>query len=146
MAADKNKKRQQLGANSILDNIAKNLPATTRAVKIQNRVAQVGFDWPNIAPVFDKISEEIAELQHEIAQQAPQRQLLDEYGDILFAVTNLGRHLHLDPETALRHTNEKFIKRFQYIEQQLRNAGRSVDEASLEEMERLWEEAKNTVA
>ncbi len=126
-----------------LDGVARALPALQRAEKLQKRAARVGFDWPEIGPVIDKIEEELGELRAELAAGTVDRaRATDELGDVLFAVANLGRHLKLDPEAALRATNDKFERRFRHIERRLAEAGRTPAEATLEEMEALWQEAK----
>jgi ATP diphosphatase len=129
-----------------LDGVARALPALLRAEKIQKRAARVGFDWKTIDPVIDKIEEELGELRSEIAagKQDPAR-VTDELGDVLFAVANLARHCKVDPEAALRSTNDKFEKRFRYVEQQLATRGKKPSDATLEEMEILWQEAKTRV-
>ena len=129
-----------------LDGVARALPALLRAEKIQKRAARVGFDWTETAPVIDKIEEELGELRIEIeAGTIDQARLTDELGDVLFAVANLARHCKVDPEAALRATNDKFERRFGYIERRLADQGRKPAEASLEEMEALWQEAKTRV-
>lgn len=128
--------------DSVLDGVALALPALLRAEKLQKRAARVGFDWGAPGPVIDKIEEEIGELRAEVASGAPADRLTDEIGDVLFAVANLARHLSIDPEAALRATNEKFTRRFRYVERNLEAQGRSPEAASLEEMEALWVEAK----
>jgi MazG family protein len=126
-----------------LDGVARALPALLRAEKIQKRAARVGFDWKTIGPVFDKIEEEIQELRAEIdVGKTEQARIADELGDVLFAVANLARHCKVDPEAALRSTNDKFEKRFRYVERQLAAQGRNPAEATLEEMEALWQDAK----
>ena len=126
-----------------LDGVARALPALLRAEKLQKRAARVGFDWPEIGPVIDKIEEELGELRAELAAGTVDRaRATDELGDVLFAVANLGRHLKLDPEAALRATNDKFERRFRHIERRLAEAGRKPADATLEEMEALWQEAK----
>ena len=130
------------GQESLLSDIAQNLPATKLAVKIQKRVATVGFDWPSIEPVFDKIEEEMDEVKAEIASNGGQQRLFDEVGDLMFACINLARKLNVDPEAALRATSQRFKWRFTWIEQQAQNQGRSVDDMSLDEMEALWRKAK----
>lgn len=126
-----------------LDGVARALPALVRAEKLQKRAARVGFDWPEIGPVIDKIEEELGELRAELAAGTVDRaRATDELGDVLFAVANLGRHLKLDPEAALRATNDKFERRFRHIERRLAEAGRTPADATLEEMEALWQEAK----
>lgn len=129
-------------APSILDDIALALPALTRAVKLQKRAAQVGFDWETLPPVLAKVEEEFAELRHEIELHGTGQRVADELGDVLFALANVARHLRLDPETALRGTNQRFTQRFRYIEQCLAEQGRKAEDADLEELETLWQRAK----
>jgi nucleoside triphosphate diphosphatase len=129
-----------------LDGVARALPALLRAEKIQKRAARVGFDWKQTGPVIDKIEEELGELRAELAAgTVDQARLTDELGDVLFAAANLARHCKVDPEAALRATNDKFERRFRYIERRLAEAGRKPVDASLEEMEALWQEAKTRV-
>jgi ATP diphosphatase len=126
-----------------LDGVARALPALLRAEKIQKRAARVGFDWATIGPVIDKIEEELSELRAELeAGKTNHERITDELGDVLFAVANLARHCQVDPEAALRSTNDKFERRFRYIEKQLAGQGRKPAEATLEEMEALWQDAK----
>ena len=129
-------------AVSVLDGVAAGLPALMRALKLQRRAARVGFDWPNAADVFLKIDEEIAEIKAELSETSSQSRLLDEVGDLLFAVVNLARHLEVDPEAALRHANGKFERRFRQVEDQLAAAGRNPADAGLDELEALWQRAK----
>jgi MazG family protein len=125
-----------------LDGVALALPALLRAIKLQNRAARVGFDWPNLVPVLDKLREELAEIEHEVkAGGAPDR-LEDEVGDFLFVVANVARHLGLDPEAALRRTNSKFERRFKRIEELLTMKGKTPSQSTLEEMDALWDQAK----
>jgi len=127
----------------ILDGISTALPATTRAVKLQKRAARVGFDWTNAKDIIAKIREEIIELETEIgAGKVDADAIEDEMGDVLFVVINLARKLDVDPETALRRTNRKFERRFRTIESRLAAEGRKITDASLEEMERIWNETK----
>jgi nucleoside triphosphate diphosphatase len=126
---------------SALDGVGVGLPALTRAAKLQRRAARVGFDWPDVTPVFVKIAEEIAELQNELPAAVPER-LEDEMGDLLFAVANLSRHLKVDPETALRRATLKFERRFRRVETLLAAAGKAAGAASLDEMEERWVEVK----
>jgi ATP diphosphatase len=129
-----------------LDGVARALPALLRAEKIQKRAARVGFDWKQTGPVIDKIDEELGELRAELeAGDVDQARLTDELGDVLFAVANLARHCKIDPEAALRATNDKFERRFRHIERRLAEAGRKPADATLEEMEALWQEAKTRV-
>ena len=125
---------------SALDGVAAGLPALTRAIKLQNRAARVGFDWPNAASVLDKIVEEAGEL----AAACDPVHAEEEYGDLLFVMANLARHLEIDPEAALRAANAKFTRRFHAIEAALAESGRSPQESTLEEMDRLWTEAKRS--
>jgi ATP diphosphatase len=126
----------------LLDDIPTALPALQRAEKLQKRAATVGFDWPETIQVLDKIEEEIAELREALIE-GDRAHIQDEMGDVLFAMTNLARHINVKSEIALRGTNEKFVRRFSFIESSLKNAGRSLEDASLEEMEGLWQGAKN---
>lgn len=128
---------------SLLDDVPRALPGLVRAVKLQDKAGTVGFDWNDPKAVIAKIREELDELEAEIdrPERAPDR-LEGELGDVLFAAANLARHLAVDPEAALRTTNEKFRRRFAYIEATLARRGRSPQEASLDEMEAIWQEAK----
>ena len=142
------KAAERAGKNSsapagTLDGVARALPALLRAEKLQKRAARVGFDWKEIGPVIDKIEEELGELRAEIGAgtQDPAR-VADEMGDVLFAVANLARHCKVDPEAALRSTNDKFERRFRYVEDRLADQGRRPADTTLEEMEALWQEAK----
>ncbi len=157
---------------SLLDDVPLGLPALTRAIKLQHKAARVGFDWPSLGPVLDKMKEELAELEAAIAAAAAsgeetpapegtqpqpsgtadsaepatapaQHAALDEeLGDLLFVLANVARHLKIDPETALRRANEKFCRRFRYIEARLAGQGRTTDGASLQEMDGLWNEVR----
>ncbi|MTD98877.1 nucleoside triphosphate pyrophosphohydrolase [Paracoccus sp. YIM 132242] len=124
-----------------LDGVALGLPALTRAVKLQNRAARVGFDWPGPADVLDKIGEETAELVEARDSLGPEA-LEEEFGDLLFVMANLARHLKIDPEQALRRANAKFTRRFQAIEAALAEQGRRPEDSDLAEMDRLWDQAK----
>jgi nucleoside triphosphate diphosphatase len=117
------------------------LPALTRAQKLTTKAAKVGFDWPDAAQVIDKIHEELDEVK-EAASSKDRDKIEDEIGDLLFSVTNLARHFDIDPERALRRTNAKFERRFRAVEQALGEQDRTLNEASLEEMERHWVAAK----
>ena len=133
--------RAQRGESGVLDGVAQGLPALMRSVKLQKRAARVGFDWPESAQVIDKIAEEADELR-EAARHLPHDKVEEELGDLLFVMANLARHLHVDPETALRRANAKFTRRFRAIETALANEGRRPEEATLEEMDALWDAAK----
>lgn len=124
-----------------LGGIPSALPALTRAQKLTTKAAKVGFDWPEASQVIDKIHEELEEVK-EASSSGMRDRIEDEIGDLLFSVTNLARHFDIDPERALRRTNAKFERRFRAVEEALAKQGRSLDEASLEEMEALWVAAK----
>jgi nucleoside triphosphate diphosphatase len=138
----RSERERKHGTQGTLHGIPMGLPALTRAVKLQKRAAHVGFDWPDMEPVFAKIREELLELQHEIETGAGRERVLDELGDVLFAVANLARKLGIDPEQALRGTNNKFERRFQRIEAGLAEHDKRPEQATLEEMDRIWEQAK----
>lgn len=121
----------------ILDDIPRNLPAMMRSAKLQKRAAKVGFNWPEISQVLDKLQEEIAELKAEIPGGSTEK-ITAEIGDILFVMSNIANFFHINPEVALSQTNTKFERRFNYIEQELTRQGRSVETATLEEMDALW--------
>lgn len=125
----------------LLSNIPYALPALTRAIKLQSKASSVGFDWNDARLVLDKIKEEIAECEEALAA-GNSAHIREEMGDLLFAVANLARHVEVDPEDALRATNAKFERRFAYIERMLELKGRALNQASLEEMDALWTEAK----
>ena len=126
---------------SLLDDVPQALPALSRSVKLQKRAARVGFDWPEALVVVDKLREELDELLEAMSEDDPQH-IADELGDVLFAATNLARHLGVDPEAALRGANGRFEWRFRFIEQALRADGRSPEGCSLDELEALWAAAK----
>lgn len=139
-AAERQRKHGPQGA---LHGVPLGLPALTRAVKLQKRAARVGFDWSEMAPVFAKIREELAELEHEIESATGEARIQDELGDVLFAVANLARKLGVDPEQALRGTNNKFERRFRRVEAGLAEQNKRPEQATLEEMDRIWEQAKH---
>ena len=131
----------------MLDDVPVGFPALTRAVKLQHKAAKVGFDWPSLAPVFAKAKEEIAELEEAIADGrkpdgAASEAVTEEFGDLLFVMANVARHLKIDPETALRAANAKFVRRFERIEALLAADGRTPSQSTLAEMDRLWDQAK----
>jgi len=174
LKAEEKKKRQHASGSwsaagahpeSVLHGITSKMPALMEAHKLSTRVAHVGFDWPNIEGLFDKLSEETSELRKNLEDYpapGPQPQaanavaserggtisdelrdrLEDEVGDLLFVLVNIARYLSLDPESALRNTNRKFRRRFEYLEERLREQGRKPADASLDEMESLWQESK----
>lgn len=126
---------------SLLDDVPTALPALSRAIKLQKRTAQVGFDWPEALAVVDKVREELDEVLEAMSENDPEA-IADEIGDLLFVVSNLARHLKVDPESALRAANGKFERRFRFIEQALRDAGQAIENCSLEQLDALWGEAK----
>lgn len=126
---------------SLLDDVPQALPALSRAQKLQKRASGAGFDWPEAGPVVDKIAEELDEVR-EALQQGDAAAVAEEMGDLLFCVVNLARHLGVDAEYALREGNNKFERRFRYIEQQLRAAGSNVESSNLALLDALWDEAK----
>jgi len=136
----KAEERAAKGATGLLDDVPLGLPALTRAVKLQKRAARIGFDWTSPRAVLDKIAEETAELVS-ACERGERDAIEDEFGDLLFVLANLSRHIDVDPEHAARRANEKFSRRFRHIEERLTAEGRLGD-ASLEEMEALWVEAK----
>ena len=174
LKAEEKKDRQDLAggdslkrgpnAESVLAGVSSAMPALLEAYKLSSRTAQVGFDWPNIQGLFDKLKEETEELQEQLTlfpEPGPQPQhrgvagsgrgsipddlrerLEDEVGDLFFVLVNIARYLWLDPESALRKTNRKFKRRFQWMEQQLRSSSRSPQQATMDELDRLWTEAK----
>lgn len=128
-------------SESILDDIPRAMPSLMQAVKIQKKAAKVGFDWPDVAPVFAKIREELDELEEAIGEQDTGH-MEEEMGDVLFAVSNLARHLSVSPDVALMKTNVKFRRRFQRIEALLAEQGQLLEEMSLAQLDQLWDQAK----
>lgn len=126
---------------SVLEGVPKSLPALLKAYRVQEKVARFDFDWERAEEVFEKIKEEIGELERSF-QVGESAKVKDELGDVLFSLVNLCRHLGLSPEEALNSTTEKFKKRFEYIENRLREKGKTLSDSNLEEMDRFWEEAK----
>ena len=126
---------------SVLDNVPVSLPALTRAAKLGKRAASVGFEWPDVGGALDKAEEELHELRSALAQGVPDN-VEAELGDVLFCLVNICRHLKVDPETALRKTNLKFERRFKHVESRLRERGVDPQQASLQEMDGYWDEAK----
>ncbi|KGJ89088.1 nucleoside triphosphate pyrophosphohydrolase [Colwellia psychrerythraea] len=144
------KNKLQVGKNndliqlSILADIPKNLPALSQAAKIQKRCSHVGFDWDNKYDVFAKIEEEVQEVKDELeAESLDEKALAEELGDLMFAVVNLCRHAKEDPETLLRQANKKFTKRFNGVEAQVNQSGKSFHEHDLSELEDYWQQVKN---
>ncbi|RMA93209.1 nucleoside triphosphate pyrophosphohydrolase [Hydrogenothermus marinus] len=131
---EKEKKRE-----SILDGIPKRMPALQRAQKVQNKAAKVGFDWKDINQILNKVEEEIKELK----EAKTKEEIKHEFGDILIALVNLGRHLSIDAEEALHEATDRMVSRFQYIEKKAKEQGKKLEDMSLEEMDKYWEEAKS---
>jgi MazG family protein len=129
---------------SLLDGVTRTLPALTRAYKLQRRAARVGFDWSAIEPVIARVEEELNEVRQTLDSEDNGAHLQEEVGDLLFTCVNLARFARIDPETALRRANAKFERRFRYIESALAEQGRTPEQASLEEMDLFWEEAKRS--
>lgn len=130
---------------SVLADIPLNLPALSRALKIQKRAANIGFDWSSLAPVLDKISEELQEVRQAIAS-GDQAAISEELGDLLFATVNVARHLKVNPETALRAANIKFSERLEYVEQQAREQGMAISECTEAQLDTLWNLAKQALS
>lgn len=133
--------KEPKAVDSILDDVPLSFPALLEGLKLTTKAAKVGFDWRDTSDVFDKLDEEVLELKTAIDGR-DQGEVAEEIGDLLFVVVNLARRLGVEPETALKKTNRKFRKRFRFIENQLKDAGRTLDGASLEEMDALWERSK----
>jgi uncharacterized protein YabN with tetrapyrrole methylase and pyrophosphatase domain len=174
--AEEKKKRLEQGggksakeagqAESILAGVPTGVPSLMEAHKLSSKAAHVGFDWPNIEGLFDKLKEETAELRAEVKQIPPpgpvpvgrgvagakgqaapeelRQRMEDEIGDLFFVLVNVARYLSVDPESALRKTNRKFKRRFQFVEQQLREQGKKLEESSIDEMEALWQKSKQS--
>jgi MazG family protein len=130
------------GSGSVLDGVPLALPALTRACKLQKKASRVGFDWPDIRGVAEKVGEELQELRAEIGEASDPAALAEEAGDLLFAAVNLIRHAGIDPETALRQANRKFTRRFHQVEARCREAGHAVSEAGLETLDGYWDQVK----
>ncbi len=128
------------GKKSVLQGVPKSLPAMVKATRIQEKARGVGFDWDNSEQVFEKVVEEINELKEEVTQATDKVE--DEFGDVLFSLINYARFVNVDPESALERTNKKFIKRFQYLEEQSKKDGKELSEMTLAEMDEYWNKAK----
>ncbi len=129
------------GNKTVLGGVPKSLPAMIKANRIQDKVRAVGFDWDEREQIWDKVEEELSELREEISKGTQER-IEDEFGDLFFSVINAARLYKVDPETALERTNKKFMKRFNYLEQQTLHKGKSLRDMNLEEMNIIWEQAK----
>ena len=138
------RKEKNPTAKSILDGVARSLPALLACEKIQERAAQHGFDWQTVEPVFEKVLEELDEVKDAWLSQN-QAHIQEEIGDLLLVVVNLARHLNVNPEIALKQSTQKFTKRFNYIEKQVAMSGRVIDDCQLAELEALWNDAKRSI-
>ena len=128
-------------SDSALGDIPLNLPGLTRANKIQKKASRLGFDWQQLAPVIAKLDEEVAELKDAIARNAPNN-ILHELGDVLFCAVNIARHLRIDPEQAIRHANQRFSERFNYVAKQVQASGKTMKETDPEQLDLFWNQAK----
>ena len=136
------KLKEKDGNRSVLAGVPRSLPALIKAYRMQEKAANVGFDWPDKAGVWQKLKEEIAEFERE-AERKEAAAMEAEFGDVMFSLINVARFYGINPENALEHTNRKFLRRFGYIESQLSAEGKKISEVDLEEMDRLWNEAKS---
>lgn len=133
------------GRKSILEGVPKDVPALYRAFRLQEKASKVGFDWNNRKDVWNKVLEEIDEM-HEAEKSGNKEEFEKETGDVFFALVNYARFLKVNPEDALRKTNTKFIKRFEYVEEKIKETGRSINESNLEEMDKYWNESKKFIS
>ncbi len=131
------------GKKSVLSGVPQSLPAIVKALRLQDKTKQVGFEWDHVGQVKEKVDEEINELYEAVAS-GEQDKMEDEFGDVLFALVNYARFINVDPENALERTNKKFIRRFQQIEKMANEAGKTLDKMTLEEMDALWNLAKKS--
>lgn len=131
--------------DSILDEVPVHFPALLEGLKLTKKAAKVGFDWENADQIFDKLTEEAAELKHAI-ERGEKDNIAEEIGDLLFVVQNLARHLDVEPETALKKTNRKFRERFKFIEDEIKESGKTLEDSTLDEMDALWNKAKGRSA
>lgn len=132
------------GRESVLSGVPNSLPAMVKAYRIQEKARGVGFDWENAGQVWDKVQEELSELEYEKINGSPEK-VEDEFGDLLFALINYARFINVNPEDALERTNKKFVKRFRYIEDKVNEAGKSMHDMTLAELDVIWNEAKKNV-
>jgi XTP/dITP diphosphohydrolase len=135
-------KLKEKGNKSVLGGVPVSLPSLVKASRIQDKAKAVGFDWEKPEQVWEKVQEEIAELKHEVDSKAAKEKIEGEFGDVMFSLINYARFLDINPEDALEKTNKKFIKRFQYLEEEAAKAGKSLGEMTLDEMDVYWNKAK----
>jgi MazG family protein len=140
-------KREEIGTKGVASSLGRRpagLPALTTAYRVSEKAGAVGFQWPDVSGALDKLEEEMRELRREVKEGASERALEEELGDVLYSVVNLARYLRIDPERALRATTAKFMRRFAYMEERLAERGTTPSGSTLEEMDRLWNEAKRS--
>ena len=143
LATEKKLKQKEKGGNtSVLSGVPNSMPALLKAYRIQEKARAVGFDWEQPEQVFEKVKEEINELNAEVGKENNLTKIEDEFGDVLFALINYGRFIKVNPEDALERTNKKFIKRFNYMEQKIKEQGKQLADCTLAEMDVYWNEAK----
>lgn len=138
----KSEEKKDKSQTASMKKIPRGLPALLRADKVQAKAAKVGFDWPDVSGAFEKVAEETLEIK-EAMKEKDQKHIFEEVGDLLFAAVNVARFLDVDPEKALNHTTEKFMKRFSYVEETAQAEGKNLSDMTLKEMDELWEKAKN---
>lgn len=134
--------KQEENNKGILDGVPKTLPSLLASLRIQEKVSHVGFDWKNVEEVFPKLKEEISELEDALKTKE-KKKIQEEIGDLLFSIVNLSRHLGINPELALKNTNEKFIERFRFLEKKVKEEGKKWEDLTLEDMDKWWEISKN---
>ncbi len=139
---EKIKSKEKVNRESLLDGIPKTLPGLAKAYKVQDKASRVGFDWNNVSGAIDKVEEELGELKDAIQQVKAKNAVEEELGDLLFSVVNAARFLSVEPEFALHKAVDKFSSRFRYMEKHLKTKGLSLEQSSLEEMNRLWDDSK----
>ena len=144
-SAERREKEADREHHGLLEGIGSGLPEISRSLKMQRRAAGVGFDWQDPGQVLEKIEEELRELRGEMQSEPERKRLTEEFGDLMFSCINLARHLNIDPDLALSKTNNKFKQRFDYMEKELLKQNRSLRETTSDEMEALWQEAKNNL-
>ena len=133
--------KNEKGGGSVLEGVPKQMPALLRAHRVTEKAARVGFDWDNLARVFAKLEEELAEFEEAVSSKDPEK-MEDELGDVIFSLVNIARFLEVNPEEALKKTISKFIRRFNHIEDSLQKSGDDIRKTSLDRMEELWNDAK----
>lgn len=130
------------GRKSVLEGVPKSLPAMVKATRIQEKARGVGFDWENAGQVLEKVKEEFAELDHEVNQENNSTKIEKEFGDVLFSLINYARFIGVDPESALERTNKKFISRFSFLENEIKEKGLNFESMNLQEMDKIWNKSK----